>query len=144
MINSSKRFSKCKSPKCYRFKSFSVCQHTLVVLDKINLLHTFLEKFQCAKSEVVISKLAVRSAGSKKRKATEERKDPPNTKHIPLKSLVQHQSLKWLYSPNFFKKIISGFLMAFGTLNYEESPYVFYFCCLELFMLLFFITKLTV
>ena len=33
--------------------------------------------------------------------------------------------------------------MLFGTLNYGESPYVVYFCCLEL-MPLFFITKLTV
>ena len=60
IINSSKRFYKYKSPKCYRFKLFSVCQHTLVVLDKINLLYTFLEKFQCAKSDIAISNLAVR------------------------------------------------------------------------------------
>ena len=32
------------------------------------------------------------SAGSKKRKATEKRKGPPNTKCISLKSLVHHQS----------------------------------------------------
>ena len=128
IINSSKRFYKYKSPKYYRFKLFSVCQHTLVVLDKINLLHTFLEKFQCAKSDIVISNLAVRSAGTKKRKATEKRKGPPKTKHIPLKSLVHHQSLKGFYTPNFFKKIIFGFLMFFDTLNYGESPYVIYFC----------------
>ena len=76
--------------KCHRFTSFSVCQHTFSVLDKLNLLPSFLEKFQCAKSDVVISKLAnVRkeaSAGSKKRKATEKRKAP-----LTLKSLVHHQ-----------------------------------------------------
>ena len=54
------------------------------------------------------------------------------------------QNVKGLYPPNFFKKIIFGFLLFFDTLNYRKSPYVIYFCCLELFMLLFFITKLTV
>ena len=90
VINSSKRIYKCKSPKCYRFKSFSICQHTSAILNKINLLHTFLEKFQCAKNNVVISKLAnvgkEASAGSKKRKATEKQKGPPNIKPIPLKA----------------------------------------------------------
>ena len=28
--------------------------------------------------------------------------------------------------------------MVFGTLNYGQCPYVIYFCCLELFMLLCF------
>ena len=51
--------------------------------------------------------------------------------------------VKGLYPPNFFKKIIFGFLMFFGTLSYGKSPYIIYFCCLEL-MLLFCITKLTV
>ena len=96
VINSSKRIYKCKNPKCYRFKSFSVGQHTLAALDKLDLFHTFLEKIQCAKSDVVISKLANvgkgASAGSKKRKAIEKRKGPPNTKRIPLKSLENHQS----------------------------------------------------
>ena len=50
----------------------------------------------------------------------------------------------YLYSPNFFQIIIFGFLMFFDTLNREQSTYVTDFCCLELFMLLFFITKLTV
>ena len=96
VINSSKRIYKCKIPKCYRFKLFSVCHHTLAVSGKINLLQTFLEKFQCAKSDLVILKLANggkdASAGSKKRKATEKWKGPPNTKRIPLKGLVHHQS----------------------------------------------------
>ena len=47
-----------------------------------------------------------------------------------------------LYPPNFFKKIIFSFLTSFGTLNYGESPYIIYFCSLELFVLLFFIAKL--
>ena len=51
---------------------------------------------------------------------------------------------KGFYSPNFFKKTHFWILMFFGTLNYGKSPYVIYFCCLELFMLLLFITKLTV
>ena len=96
VINFSERIYKCKSRKCYCFTSFSVCQHTLAVLDKLNLLHSFLEKIQCVKSDVVISKLAnvgkETSAGSEKRKVTEKRKSPPNTKHILLKSLVHHQS----------------------------------------------------
>ena len=58
---------------------------------------------------------------------------------IKLKQLV-----KGLYPPNFFKRIIFGILMFFDTLSYGESPYVNYFCLLELFVLLFFITKLTV
>ena len=49
---------------------------------------------------------------------------------------------KGLYFPNFFKKTIFGFVMFFDTLNYGESPYVIYFCCLEPFMLLFFIDSL--
>ena len=48
---------------------------------------------------------------------------------------------KGLYLLNFFKKMIFR-LMFFGTLNYGESPYVIYFCCLKL-ILLFFITKLS-
>ena len=39
-------------------------------------------------------------------------------------------------------EIVFSFLIFFGTLNYGESLYVNYFCCLELFMHLFFITNL--
>ena len=58
--------------------------------------------------------------------------------------IFTEEILKGLYPPNFFKKLIFGFLVFFGTLNYGESPQVMYFCCFELFILLFFITKLTV
>ena len=65
--------------------------------------------------------------------------------YFSMKCSNLHQcTFKGLYPPDFFKKIFFDCLMFFGTLNYGESPYVIYFCCLELFMLLFFITKLTV
>ena len=49
-----------------------------------------------------------------------------------------------IYPPDIFKNTIFGFLMIFSTLKYGEFPCVIYFSCLELSMLLFFITKLTV
>ena len=68
----------------------------LAVLDKINLIHVFLEKFLCAKSEVVISKLARVDkepiADSKTRKAMEKRNGPTSTKSIPLKGLMHHEN----------------------------------------------------
>ena len=56
-------------------------------LFEINLLHNFLERFQSAKNDVVISKLAnarkEASLGSKKRKATEKRKRHQSTNKKP-------------------------------------------------------------
>ena len=50
-----------------------------------------------------------------------------------------------MYPPNFSKKkIIFGFLMIFGNLMNGDSNDVIFGCFLELFMLLFFIWKLTV
>ena len=76
----------------YVVKSFTICQHVIAVLKKTDKMQSFIERSECARGDIVVSKLAnigkEANPGNKKRKATEKRKGPAKAKRVQIKRMV--------------------------------------------------------
>ena len=106
-----KQSLRCQASTCPRYKSFSVCSHTLAIAFKLSIFASYIKKAERRNSNHALTNAfnfgKQKDAGKKKYQSTSKRKGPANSKNEKVMKLVDRDNENRSFSNNNVGLVIS-------------------------------------